>query len=128
MMIRIPLHTQPELAPSSRPDLSRVRAPQYGRHLEDFTPGEVFAHPRGFTFERGDVRAFATTFMQANPLYLNREYAQAHGFEDLLVSPQMLFNVVLSLGVQNDSEKAMANLGYYQAEFLRPIYPGDTGP
>jgi 2-methylfumaryl-CoA hydratase len=126
MMIRIPLHTQPELAVTNRPDLSRVRAPQYGRHLEDFVPGQVFAHPRGFTFERGDVRAFATTFMQANPLYLNREYAQAHGFEDLLVSPQMLFNVVLSLGVQNDSEKAMANLGYYQAQFLRPVYPGDT--
>jgi len=126
MPLRFPLNTQPELAKSSEPDLSRVRFPQYGRYLEDFVPGQVFAHPRGFTFERGDMRAFATTFMQANPLYLNREYARAHGFEDLLASPQMLFNVVLSLGVQNDSEKAMANLGYYQAQFLRPVYPGDT--
>jgi len=42
------------------------------------------------------------------------------------VSPQFVFNVVLSLGVQNDSEKAMANLGYYDAQFLRPVYPGDT--
>jgi len=37
----------------------------------------------------------------------------------------MVFNVVLSLGVQNDSEKAIANLGYYQVEFLRPVYSGD---
>ena len=29
-------------------------------------------------------------------------------------------------GVQNDSEKAIANLGYYQVQFLRPVYPGDT--
>ncbi|MCB1708060.1 MAG: MaoC family dehydratase, partial [Halioglobus sp.] len=32
----------------------------------------------------------------------------------------------MSLGVQNDSEKAIANLGYYQVQFLRPVYPGDT--
>ena len=41
-------------------------------------------------------------------------------------SPQMVFNVVLSLGVHNDSEKAIANLGYYNVQFLRPVYPGDT--
>jgi 2-methylfumaryl-CoA hydratase len=64
--------------------------------------------------------------MQANPLYLNVEYAKAHGFPDLPASPQMVFNVVLSLGVQNDSEKAIANLGYYNAQFLRPVYSGDT--
>jgi 2-methylfumaryl-CoA hydratase len=69
---------------------------------------------------------FARTFMQANPLYLNTEYARAHGFNDLLASPQMVFNVTLSLGVQNDSEKAIANLGYYQVHFLKPVYPGDT--
>ena len=69
---------------------------------------------------------FARTYMQANPLYLNAQYARAHGFSDLLASPQMVFNVTLSLGVQNDSEKAIANLGYYQVQFLRPVYPGDT--
>jgi 2-methylfumaryl-CoA hydratase len=38
----------------------------------------------------------------------------------------MVFNVTLSLGVQNDSEKAIANLGYYQVQFIRPVHPGDT--
>jgi 2-methylfumaryl-CoA hydratase len=69
---------------------------------------------------------FARVFMQCNPLYLNLEYAKAHGFQDLPASPQMVFNVVLSLGVHNDSEKAIANLGYYNVQFLRPVYPGDT--
>ena len=62
---------------------------------------------------------FARTFMQANPLYLNRQYARDIGFPDLLASPQMVFNVTLSLGVQNDSEKAIANLGYYRVQFLK---------
>lgn len=124
--MRFDFTSQPELAPTVSVDLQRVRAPQYGRWLDDLAPGQVFVHPRGYTFERAEMRAFAATFMQANPLFLNAEHARAHGFRDLPASPQLVFNVVLSLGVQNDSEKAMANLGYYQARFLRPVYSGDT--
>jgi len=117
---------QRELAPGAPVRLDRVRAPQYGRYLEAFVPGQVFAHPRGFTFQPAAMLEFARTFMQNNPLYLNLEFAKAHGFPASPASPQMVFNVVLSLGVQNDSEKAIANLGYYGARFLRPVLPGDT--
>ncbi len=117
---------QKELAPAAPVRLDRVRAPQYGRYLEAFVPGQVFVHPRGFTFHPATMLDFARTFMQCNPIYLNAEAAKAHGFPSLVASPQMVFNVVLSLGVQNDSEKAIANLGYYGARFLRPVLPGDT--
>jgi len=126
MPISMAVSKQQELAGSIDVDLSRVRTPQYGRYLDEFVPGQVFVHPRGFSFERAAMLDFARTFMQANPLYLNVEYARAHGFPDLPASPQMVFNVVLSLGVQNDSEKAIANLGYYNVQFLRPVYAGDT--
>ncbi len=115
-----------EMAGSVAVNLEWVRRPQYGRYLDEFVPGQVFVHPRGYTFERGPMLDFARVFMQCNPLYLNLEYARAHGFQDLPASPQMVFNVVLSLGVHNDSEKAIANLGYYNVQFLRPVYPGDT--
>lgn len=126
MSISLPLTPQAELAGTVAIDLDKVRQPQYGRYLDELEPGQVFEHPRGFTFTTSNMLDFARTFMQANPLYLNTHYARAHGFADLLASPQMVFNVTLSLGVQNDSEKAIANLGYYQVEFLRPVYPGDT--
>jgi 2-methylfumaryl-CoA hydratase len=126
MTITLPLAPQEEHAQDVPVDLERVRRPQYGRYLDELEPGQVFEHPRGFTVTRSNVLDFSRTYMQANPLYLNAEYARAHGFADLLASPQMVFNVVLSLGVQNDSEKAIANLGYYQVQFLRPVYPGDT--
>jgi len=126
MSIAIPLTPQVEIAAEIPVDLDRTRQPQYGRYLDELEPGQVFEHPRGFTFDRSGMLAFARTFMQTNPLYLNLEYARAHGFSDLPASPQMVFNVTLSLGVQNDSEKAIANLGYYQVQFLRPVYPGDT--
>jgi 2-methylfumaryl-CoA hydratase len=126
MSISLTLGEQAELAASIPIELERARQPQYGRYLDELEPGQVFEHPRGFTFDRTNMLDFARTYMQANPLYLNAEYAQAHGFRDLPASPQMVFNVTLSLGVQNDSEKAIANLGYYQVQFLRPVYPGDT--
>jgi 2-methylfumaryl-CoA hydratase len=117
---------QVELAEKVPVDVQQVRYPHYGRYLEEFVPGQVFVHPRGFTFLYAQMEAFARTYMQCNPLYLNDEYAKASGFSALVASPQMVFNVVLSLGVQNDSEKAMANLGYYDAQYLRPVYPLDT--
>jgi 2-methylfumaryl-CoA hydratase len=126
MSIRVPLNEQQEISADVAVDLSRVRRPQYGRYLDELDPGQVFEHPRGFTFDTGNMLDFARTYMQTNPLYLNAQYARAHGFADLPASPQMVFNVTLSLGVQNDSEKAIANLGYYQVQFLRPVYPGDT--
>ena len=126
MAFSLQITTQPEIAADVPVDLARTRQPQYGRYLDELEPGQVFEHPRGYTFDRGNMLDFARTFMQANPLYLNLQYATAQGFRDLLASPQMVFNVTLSLGVQNDSEKAIANLGYYQVQFLQPVYPGDT--
>lgn len=126
MPIRFPQTPQQELAPGLEPNPQRTRAPRYGRYLEDFVPGAVFLHPRGFTVDKGVARSFAAAFLNANPLYLNDAYAREHGFPESPACPQLVFNLILSLGVQNDSEKAAANLGYYNAQFLRPVYPGDT--
>ncbi|WP_291995708.1 MaoC family dehydratase [Candidatus Accumulibacter sp. ACC003] len=122
----IRFQAQVELAETVKVDVQKARYPHYGRYLEEFVPGQVFVHPRGFTFFPAQMEAFARNYMQCNPLYINDQYARASGFAGLVASPQMVFNVVLSLGVQNDSEKAMANLGYYDAQYLRPVYQMDT--
>lgn len=122
----IPYPRFDEKAPGAPADIKKARFPEYGRVLEDFKEGEVFCHPRGITLTKSFAVDFATTFMECNPLYLNEVYAKAHGYSDLAVSPLMVMNVALSLGVQNDSEKAIANLGYYNVCFVRPVYPDDT--
>ncbi len=118
--------SQQERAPQTPISLDDVRYPRYGRFLEELNPGAVFSHPRGLTVHGALAQEFATTFMQANPLFLNEPYAQAHGFESTPLPPLMVLNLALSLGVQNDSEQAIAHLGYYSVEFPRPAYPGDT--
>ena len=114
------------LAPKVPVSLDRVRVPEYGHYVEDFVPGTVFVHPRGVTLTRGHMLAYATTFMEANPLYLNEAFARSLGHPSLPAAPHLVMNLALSLGVQNDSEKAIANLGYYDVRFLRPVYAGDT--
>ncbi len=114
-----------ELAPSFSTKGNIIKN-TYGRYLDEFSEGDILVHPRAFTIDRSFAQEFATVFMDANPLFLSAPYAQAHGFKDMLVSPLMVFNLALSMGVQNDSEKAVANLGYYNVQFLRPVYPNDT--
>lgn len=124
--MKLEIAVQSELAPEVPVSVGEVRQPGYGHFLEEFVPGTTFEHPRGLTIYPALAQSFATTFMQANPLFLNQRYARAHGFRDLPLAPLMVLNVALSLGVQNDSERAIAHLGYYGVEFPRPAYGGDT--
>ncbi len=125
-MLKIQLDKFNPLSNEVNFDADKLHKIEYGRLLEDFEEGDVYYHPRGFTIDRSFAQEFATTFHEANPLFLSVVYAKAHGFTDLLVSPLQVFNIVLSLGVQNNSEKAVANLGYYNIRFISPVYPGDT--
>lgn len=124
--MKVTVPPQVELGAKVAVDLERVRRPSYGRTLEEFREGDVYVHPRGLTIHPALAQLFATSFHEANPIHLNREFAKAMGHPDCPAPAQLVFNIVLSLGVQNDSEKAIANLGYYDAIFPRPVYPGDT--
>ena len=127
--LSLPWKPWSELAPSlnvERSCIDHPTCPSYGRYIEDFKPGQVFAHPRGITLNQAMAQDFATTFMESCPLFLNETYPQALGFEKQLVSPLMVLATTLSLGVQNESEKAIAHLGYYDVCFPKVTYVGDT--
>ncbi len=124
--LRVSTRPMSPRAPEVPIALDDVHVPEYGHVLEEFLPGTVFVHPRGRTVDRAFLLAYATTFMEACPLYLNEEFARSQGFAGLPAAPHLVMNLALSLGVQNDSEKAIANLGYYDVRFPRPVVGGDT--
>lgn len=125
-LVQVTLPALTELASSQPVNLAAVRTPSYGRYLEEFVEGATLHHPREFTIYPSFAQEFATTFMETNPLYLSEPYARAHGYRTLPVHPMLLLTMTLSLSVQNDSEKAVANLGYYDVTFARPVYAGDS--
>lgn len=97
-----------------------------GRLFEDFHQGQAFNHHWGRTILESDTILFSTLTLSYNPLYFNRDYAVAHGHPDIVVNPQLLFNVVLGLSVEDCSEIGGPFLGVFDLEYRRQVYPGIT--
>ena len=97
-----------------------------GRLYEDFTVGEVQIHHWGRTIAESDTLLFTTLTLSFNPLYSNRAFAQAHGHPDIVVNPLLVFNIVLGLSVEDNSEIGGPFVGVGKLTHHQPVYPGDT--
>ena len=98
-----------------------------GWGYDDFEVGEVIRHHWGRTITEADAIQFCHLTLAYNPLYFNREYAKALGHPDIVVNPQLVFNVVLGLTVEICSESLGGPfLGVDGVAYLEPVYPGDT--
>jgi itaconyl-CoA hydratase len=106
----------------------RTRAKPWpkGRLFEDFFEGQEFNHHWGRTVVESDTILFSTITLSFNPLYYNRAYAKAHGHPDIVVNPQLIFNIVLGLSVQDCSEIGGPFLGVHDLKYERQVYPGTT--
>ncbi len=103
-----------------------IHEPRYGRLLDDFVPGDVYAHPWDVTVDEGMVALFAASFQDAVPTYASRAAARALGLRDRPVHPLLLLDLGLSFSVHDVSERAIAHLAYIDARFPEACYPGDT--
>lgn len=97
-----------------------------GRLFEDFHVGQHFDHHWGRTLTESDTLLFSTLTLSFNPLYYNRDYARAHGHRDIVVNPQLLFNTILGLSVEDCSEIGGPFLGVFDLTYHRQVYPGIT--
>jgi len=97
-----------------------------GRFFEDFRLGETIVHATPRTLTAGDAALYLALTGSRFPLHCCEPFARALGhpttpFEDLLV-----FHVVFGKSVSDVSLNAVANLGYAEGRFLKPVYPGET--
>jgi itaconyl-CoA hydratase len=83
-------------------------------------------HHWGRTICESDTVLFTTLTLSFNPLYTNRQYAQALGHPDLVVNPLLVFNVILGLSVEDNSEIGGPFVGVGKLTHRSPVYPGDT--
>ena len=101
----------------------QVHRPRHGRFLEDFSIGDSWLHPRGFSVSRTMSRLFATAFYETRPMYFSVVDAKKAGYVDLPVHPLLVLGMAMSLGMEADSEQAIAHLGFRDLYFHRPVYP-----
>lgn len=106
--------------------MTKIHKPEYGRRLDDFAVGDVYAHPWDVTVDEGMVALFSASFQDATPTYASRSFAESLGFSGRPVHPLLLLNLGLSFSVHDVSEQAIAHLAYIDVRFPEPCYPGDT--
>ncbi|HVL07990.1 MAG TPA: MaoC family dehydratase [Burkholderiaceae bacterium] len=97
-----------------------------GNLYEDFFVGQKFSHHWGRTILESDNALFSTLTLSFVPLYFNRAYAKAQGHPDIVLNPQLVFNVALGLSVEDCSEAGGPFLGVYDLVYHRTAYPGVT--
>src|SRR2546430_15148116 len=105
------------------PALAAFTLGRKGHAFEDFHEGQVFLPHWGRTLTAGDNALFTTATLAFNPLYLNAEYARAHGHPDVVVNPLLVLCTAVGLSVEDLSEAGGPFLGLREGEVLRPGPP-----
>lgn len=97
-----------------------------GRFFEDFRLGEVIHHPTPRTLTAGDVAIYNSLFGARFAVQSSDEFARAIGYPRSPIDDFLIFHIVFGKTVPDISLNAVANLGYANCRFLKPVYPGDT--
>lgn len=97
-----------------------------GRFFEDFSPGEVIRHATPRTLGPGERALHHALYPARHALQSSDAFARAAGLAAAPLDDLMVFHTVFGRTVPDVSLNAVANLGYAEGRFLRPVFPGET--
>ncbi|PKQ09208.1 MAG: hypothetical protein CVT73_03760 [Alphaproteobacteria bacterium HGW-Alphaproteobacteria-12] len=97
-----------------------------GNFFGDFKVGQVLHHPTPRTVTEGDIGLYQALFGSRFVLQSSAETARAAGYKAAPVDDMLAFHIVFGKTVPDISLNAVANLGYADCRFLKPVFPGDT--
>src|SRR5882762_521069 len=97
-----------------------------GNFFEDFRVGTLIRHATPRTVTAGDVTLYGSLYGPRFAVQSSDTFAQAIGYPRAPVDDLLVFHVVFGKTVPDVSLNAVANLGYADCRFLKPVYPGDT--
>lgn len=97
-----------------------------GNFFEDFTLGQVIEHATPRTITEGDRALYGAIYPSRFAISSSAEFAAACGLAPAPVDELIAFHVAFGKTVPDISLNAVANLGYAECRFHRPVVPGDT--
>ncbi|MDX8347004.1 MaoC family dehydratase [Cognatiyoonia sp. IB215446] len=97
-----------------------------GRFFEDYAVGDVITHAVPRTISGGERAMYHALYPARGALYSSDEFARACGLPASPVDDLITFHTVFGKSVPDISLNAVANLGYAEGRWLRPVYAGDT--
>ena len=108
--------------------LSQSPAPKTnsGNFFEDFRLGQQIRHATPRTVTLGDVALYNGLFGPRFAVQSSDVFAAKIGYPRAPLDDLLVFHMVFGKTVPDVSLNAVANLGYADCRFLKPVYPGDT--
>ncbi|UZD90151.1 MaoC family dehydratase [Cognatishimia activa] len=97
-----------------------------GRFFEDYKVGDVIKHAVPRTVSGGERALYHALYPARHSLYSSDEFARASGLPKAPLDDLIAFHVVFGKTVPDVSLNAVANLGYAEGRWLKPVYEGDT--
>jgi 2-methylfumaryl-CoA hydratase len=97
-----------------------------GNFFEDFRLGQTIIHATPRTLTTGDVVLYMSLYGPRFAVQSSDAFAAAIGYPRAPVDDLLVFHTVFGKTVPDISLNAVANLGYADCRFLKPVYPGDT--
>ena len=97
-----------------------------GRFFEDYRLGEVIRHASPRTVGSGERALYHALYPARHALPSSDEFARACGLPAAPLDDLLTFHTVFGKTVPDISLNAVANLGYGEGRWLRPVFPGDT--
>jgi 2-methylfumaryl-CoA hydratase len=97
-----------------------------GRFFEDFNLGETIVHATPRTVTSGDISLYTASYGARFAVQSSDVFAKQVGYQAAPVDDLLVFHIVFGKTVPDISLNAVANLGYADGRFLKPVFPGDT--
>ncbi|WP_420569490.1 MaoC family dehydratase [Thalassovita sp.] len=97
-----------------------------GRFFEDYKIGDVISHAVPRTVGEGERALYHALYPARHALYSSDEFARDSGLPESPLDDLAAFHVVFGKTVPDVSLNAVANLGYAEGRWLKPVFAGDT--
>jgi acyl dehydratase len=98
-----------------------------GLYFEEFTIGQTFDHPIHRTITEADNVWFSTLTHNPAPLHLDAEYCKTTEFGKPLVNSCLTLGFMVGISVGDTTiGTTVANLGWDDVRFPKPLFHGDT--
>ena len=97
-----------------------------GNFFEDFRVGQRFVHAPARTLTTGDAALYKAIYGSRFALQSSEPFAKSLGYRTAPFDDLFVFHIVFGMSVGEVSLNAVANLGYAQLRFGKPLYPGAT--
>ncbi|MFM9862085.1 MAG: MaoC family dehydratase [Micropepsaceae bacterium] len=97
-----------------------------GNFFEDFRAGQILHHAPPRTLTAGDAALYTGLYGARFASQSSSEFARNLGLPECPIDDLLVFHTVFGKTVPEVSLNAIANLGYADCRFLKPVFAGDT--